>query len=127
MIITDFLPDEYLLRLHNTCQCFVMPSSGESWCRPAIHALAVGNPVITNMFTGTSEFVNNTNGWLVRGDEAPIQITDPPIPEVFNAHNTWYEVDVLDLQKAMRRAFELYQGDKPALSRRCLAIPDRRQ
>ena len=39
LIITDFLSQEDLYRLHSGCDCFVMPSYGEAWCIPAFDAM----------------------------------------------------------------------------------------
>ena len=106
-IIAMYLSDEDMMKLHSACDCFVMPSSGESTCIPALEAMGMGNPVITNKNTGTSEFIDESNGWLVNSREVPIIIDNPPIPEVYNAHHTWNDIDVIDLQKAMRSAFNL--------------------
>lgn len=32
IIITDFLRQDDVFRLHNSCDCFVQPSHGEAWC-----------------------------------------------------------------------------------------------
>ena len=69
-----------LYQLHNSCDCFVMPSSGEACCIPALEAMGFSNPVITNRNTGTTQYVNNKNGWLVDSHEVPLVISDTPIP-----------------------------------------------
>ncbi len=99
-----------LYQLHNSCDCFVMPSSGEACCIPALEAMGFSNPVITNRNTGTTQYVNNKNGWLVDSHEVPLVISDPPIPEVHDGYNSWYEIDIIDLQTKMREAYECKDG-----------------
>ena len=36
IIITEYISDEEILRLHTVGDCFIMPSRGEAFCRPAI-------------------------------------------------------------------------------------------
>ncbi len=103
--ITTRVDEKHICSLHKKCHCFVMPSSGEACCTPALDAMGFCNPCIVNKNTGMSQFVNDGNGWLVDSHETPLFIKDPPIHEVYDGHNTWYEIDILDLQRKMRLAF----------------------
>jgi glycosyltransferase involved in cell wall biosynthesis len=76
-LLTEYVPEAALYGLHQVCDCFVMPSRGEAFCRPAIDAMGFGNtPIVTNG-TGMTSFIN-----------------------------TWSEIDILHLQRAMRTAYE---------------------
>ena len=45
-VITDRLSYNDIIGLHKECDCFVMPSSGESLCRPLMESVLVGNTAI---------------------------------------------------------------------------------
>jgi len=105
-VITDYLPEEMLLGLHSSADCFIMPSHGEAWCIPAMDALGFGKTPIVCSHTGTEEFINDQNGWVVPSHEAPVLAADPPIPFLYTAKETWRNINILELRKAMREAFE---------------------
>ena len=46
LLITNRISEEEMCQLHTACDCFVMPSRGEAFCRPAVDALGFGNRVI---------------------------------------------------------------------------------
>jgi glycosyltransferase involved in cell wall biosynthesis len=50
--ITGFFNEEQMLSLHKYCDCFILPSFGESWSYPMVDALAFGKPVITSRLSG---------------------------------------------------------------------------
>jgi len=104
IIITDYLQEEDLMRLHSACSCFIMPSHGEAWCLPAMDALGMGKtPIITNN-TGMCEFINDDNGWTVKSHSAPVFSPDP-FAFPYTARETWENIDYLALQQAMREVF----------------------
>jgi glycosyltransferase involved in cell wall biosynthesis len=104
-LITGFIPDNDLNNLHHRCNCFVMPSYGESICRPALDALGFGNTPIVTDNTGMIEFINNTNGWVVPSYRTPVNATQKPLPYLYTAREAWYSIDILELRKAMREAY----------------------
>jgi glycosyltransferase involved in cell wall biosynthesis len=101
------LTDSDLLKLHNTCNCFVLPSSGEAFARPAFDALALGKTPIVNKNSGMATFVTPNNGFLVESRETPIYINDPPFMNFYTGAESWYEINIIDLQKKMRAAYNL--------------------
>lgn len=105
VIIVERLSELDMCRLHNTCDCFVMPSRGESLCMPAMDALGFGKtPIVTNN-TGMTTFVNNDNGWLINSIKSPVFVSDPPFPDLYTSRETWFEPDILSLRKCMREAY----------------------
>ena len=109
-IIVGRPTEEEICQLHQTCSCFVMPSSGESFCLPVMDAMGFGNPVICNSSSGLGTTIKTNDLFKVRSYEVPIIIDDPPLPELYNAYNMWYDISVLDLQKTMRRAFDQFKS-----------------
>jgi len=106
MLITDYLPDDMLYGLHAACDCLVMPSRGEAWCRPAIDALGFGKTPIVTDGTGMNEFVNNDNGWLVSSTESPVLCLERRVEYLNKARETWNNIEIIALRKAMREAYE---------------------
>jgi hypothetical protein len=106
IILTDFMKEEDLYKLHVSGDCFVSASHGEAWCRPAIDAMGFGNTPIVTGNTGMEEFINNETGWVVPAHEAPVLCDDPPIANLYTAKETWQNIDITELRKAMREAYE---------------------
>ena len=105
IIITDFLSEEKVCNLHASCDCFVMPSHGEAWCRPAIDAMGFGNTPIVTEGTGMSEFIDESTGWVIPATENPVICLEPPITYLYTAHETWLNPNINRLRKAMREAY----------------------
>lgn len=105
ILITDYMSEEELLGLHNSCNCFVMPSHGEAWCRPALDAMGFGNTPIVTDNTGMIEFINNSTGWLIKSVEAPVLCMERPLPYLYRGRETWRNINILQLRQAMREAY----------------------
>lgn len=82
--------------------CFVMPSRGEAYCIPAVEAMSLGIPAIYTEGTGMDHLV----GWPVRSYEAPCFGATESLPCLDTAASTWREIDLLDLCKTMRMAYD---------------------
>lgn len=105
VLITSYLPEEQLMSLHAACDCFVMPSQGESWCIPAFDAMAMGNPVIATKDIGAADFAEE-NGWAVKSYEQPTTTKEAPLSDIYTARETWRQIDVMELRRSMREAYE---------------------
>ena len=106
LIITGRLSDDEMCQLHNSCDCFVMPSRGEALCRPAVDALGFGKTPIVTDNTGMVDFISDTVGWVVPSIETPIDTHTCPLPYLYTGRETWYDIDILALGGAMRQAYE---------------------
>ena len=105
ILILDDLSDEDMCKLHCTCDCFVMPSRGESYNMPAIDAMGFGKtPIVTNR-TGMTEFIDEDTGYLINSYDVPVLTTSPPMPNIYSAYEVWKEIDVVDLRKRLREAY----------------------
>jgi len=104
-IVNSVLSDVDLCKLHLECDCFISTSYGEAWCRPALDAMGFGRTPIVTDNTGMTEFVNNENGWVIPSREEPCLSSAKPLPYLYTSRETWFNIDVLALQKAMREAY----------------------
>jgi hypothetical protein len=96
-----------LARYYKTADCFVFPTKGESWGLPAMESMAVGVPVITTNWGGTTEFVSKDNGWLI-DVESMEEPNDAMFfkPDMFDKGNEWAVPSKKHLRELMRYAFE---------------------
>jgi len=106
IIITESLTHEEMMRLHTLCDCFVLPSSGESFSRPSFDALVLGKTPIINKNSGMSDFVTEQNGYLIESHKTPVYVDDPPFAQLYTSRETWFAPSILSLQKHMRTAYE---------------------
>jgi glycosyltransferase involved in cell wall biosynthesis len=105
IILTDYVSDDDICSLHQMCDCFVLPSCGEGWCMPALDSLGFSNPVICGAFAGM-DYVNDNNGWLVNSYKTPVVNGSAPLTDLYTGHECHEEIDIIDLQKQMRLAYE---------------------
>lgn len=108
IIITFPVSDEEIMKLHNSCDCFVLSSFGEAWCIPAFEAQAIGNPVISNDLQGPREYIFNKrpNGFLVKNKLDGVIGADKMFEDFGNAREKWFSVDIEDLRLKMRHVYE---------------------
>jgi len=69
VLFGDVMPDAMLPRLYNSADCFVLISRGEGWGLPGCEAGACEIPVISSNYSGHTEFLNDSNSYLVDVDK----------------------------------------------------------
>ena len=99
-ISTNNIPQNQMAQLYQMADVFVSPTMAESFNLPCIESMTCGVPVITTSFGGQTDFVNETNGWIVDGEF--IQSPELPIYEEVK----WLQPSIESLRKAMRNAYE---------------------
>jgi hypothetical protein len=82
-----------------------MPSRGEAFCIPAFDAVMFGKYPIVNRNSSMIEYVREFTGIGVDSHMAPAIASDRPLPFLYTGRDTWYQIDIMDLQRAMRYAF----------------------
>lgn len=112
LIITNKLAFTDLVRLHKRCDCLVMPSRGESTCRPVIEALAMGNKAIVTGHTGMSDAAYGLAD-IVSSTPTPAYAFRPPTPYLYTSNEVWQEINIIELQKSMRAAFNTGKAKNP--------------
>lgn len=100
-MFTENLPFELLPLIYQMGHVFVSPNMGESFGLPCLEAMACGLPVITTDFGGQTDFVNDTNGWLLK---------EGTLFEVKHDINyegvKWNKPSIPELRKLLRRVYE---------------------
>lgn len=118
IIITERLSNQDLIGLHNACDCFVMPSKGEAFCRPAAEALVLGKtPIVTNN-TGMVDYINNENGFIVKSHRIPVVINNRPLShdfDLYNAHEYWNQIDLYGLINQMQEVYSMHKNNRQKL------------
>jgi glycosyltransferase involved in cell wall biosynthesis len=117
ILVTEKLSYKDLIGLHNSCDCLVMPSYGEAFCRPAAEALCLGKMPIVTDNTGMVDFINNDNGFVVQSSKVPVVVSKRTLSEdfdIYNAQEYWYKVQIYDLIDKMRTAYSLYKDNRKA-------------
>ena len=79
---------------------------GEAFCRPAVDAMCFGNTPIVTDNTGMADYISKNTGWIVPSYETPVVTDDAPLPFIYSAKETWFEIDILKLRSCMREAYE---------------------
>ena len=114
IILTGYIPEEELMRLHVACDCFVMPSYGEAWCIPAFDAMGFGNTPICTDVGGMSDFLSSFVGDLLVGGSLEVVCgMNDTFPKLCTGREYWHAIDVVDLRYKMRCMYE--NGDKEGL------------
>lgn len=111
IIITQWLNEEKMMRLHKTGDCFVMPSYGEAWGMPGFDAMAMGNAVILTDEGGPAEYVEHMKtGVLIPSRQEPVFIRpdEAPVPNLWTSDENWSAPDIRTLRNQMR---EVYQDE----------------
>ena len=108
IIITVNVSREDLLRLHRTCDCFVLPSYGEAWGVPAWEAMAMGNLVIASATGAMLDYIDSErNGFLVGGTMEPVFGQHETFEEFGTSRELWFNISVLQLMRTMRRVYAM--------------------
>ena len=63
-LITNMLSNNDIIRLHQSCDCFVSAHRGEGWGMPQMEALALGKPVISTGYGGIHDWLTNKEAFL---------------------------------------------------------------
>jgi glycosyltransferase involved in cell wall biosynthesis len=118
-IITDNLSYKDIIGLHNACDCFVAPSYGEAFCRPAAEALVLGKTPIVNQNTGMKDYINDSNGFLVKSHKVPVIVNDRPLSknfDIYNASEYWYKPDIYDMIDKLRLVYNMNKNKDKELT-----------
>jgi glycosyltransferase involved in cell wall biosynthesis len=115
MILTGRMSWEELASLHNESDVFVQTSHGEAWSQPAQDALAYGKPIVVPSHTGYYEYGYDSELKIKCHEDICFGSLDTNF-ELYNSNCTWWNVDILDLQKKLRKVYnEIEHYTKPEL------------
>jgi glycosyltransferase involved in cell wall biosynthesis len=92
----NFYDYKDLVKLYNSGNVFVSPTRAEAYNLGCIEACACGLPVITTNFGGQTDFINESNGWIIPG------ILEEVKHELLYEGIKWLTPNVEQLRKVMR-------------------------
>lgn len=111
LIITGVIGEKQLKSLYTLANAFVLPTRGEGVGLPFIESLSSGIPVIATGWGGQMDFLHENNSFIVdyhlctpSTKSNPLGTVSPDIYE--DDRQQWAEVDLVDLKKQMRNAYE---------------------
>lgn len=99
-IIDQLLDYKELVKLYNKANVFVSPTRAEAFNIPCLEAMACGLPVITTNFGGQTDFVNDSNGWLINGELTEVKW------DLMYEGIKWLTPDLNQLKKNLREIYE---------------------
>eukprot|EP00040_Diaphanoeca_grandis_P025030 m.138235 g.138235 ORF g.138235 m.138235 type:complete len:538 (+) comp29979_c0_seq2:51-1664(+) len=100
-LIDTHVPEEELVVLYKSVDCFVLPSRGEGWGRPHVEAMAMGLPVIATNWSGPTAFLNEDNGYPLHIDGLAT-VTEGP----YRKHHMWAVPSLEHLKSLMKEVVE---------------------
>ena len=110
VIIVDRLSEDELNGLHQSCNCFIMPSSGEGWVIPAMDAAGFGNWVIMTE-TGCSDYAADI---LIESDIENVCSSYHPCKDLMTGHEKWLVPKLNSLMSSMRLVYNKHLSrEKP--------------
>lgn len=121
ILITNKISYKDIIGLHNACDCFVAPSYGEAFCRPAAEALVLGKTPIVNKNTGMKDYINDDNGFLVKSHKTPVILEQRTLStdfDIYNADEYWYKIDIYDLIEKMKLVYNLHKQNDIELTKK---------
>jgi len=115
IVITDYLNREDILKLHETCHCYINASRGEAWEYSCFDAAAMGNNVICSANIGSSQYLDNYDhtNYVSGNFESVYGAIDAAVPDVFSGRETWFDVSVSSLRNAMRSVYNQHKNSLP--------------
>jgi glycosyltransferase involved in cell wall biosynthesis len=107
LVVSDYLDEKSLFKLHNTCDCFVNTSFGEAWMYPACDAMGMGNKVISGNYGGPRDFLSEyTGAILVDGEYVSVIGMNDTFQNYNTGRERWYNTSVEQIRRAMRHCYK---------------------
>ena len=111
LAISGTLRHQDYLSVMNQCHCMVVPSHGEACCIPVLEAQALGLKVLYTGSTGMDDYVEQSINQQIESVDAECYGANDSLEEIYSSYETWKNININALRKAMRRTYEQYQKD----------------
>jgi len=98
--------------LYRAADCYVTATRGEGLALPIIESLACGIPVIATNWSAYTDFINDSNGWLVPCKVGVIDDTEYIRKCLIALNHSWAYPDMTSLKSFMRYAYEFPEACK---------------
>lgn len=108
----ELLDRDQMYRCHKTFDCFVSAHRGEGWGIPQMEAMLMEKPMISTNCGGIHEYMtDNVDALLVSNSLIPIR-GNTRNQQWYREDQQWADIDMDDLRKRMRWAFNLQKHSK---------------
>lgn len=103
VLITNYLSDDEINRLHATGNCCVFAERGAAWNLVAFDAMGFGNDVIASNWGGQTEFMDGSNRlFLIDGKMIPVEkMQNCPYKGVYHCSSEWFDPYLDELAHTM--------------------------
>lgn len=108
VVIAGIMPENDYISVLSQIDCFVMPSRGEACCIPSLEAMTLGIPSIWTSGIGMDHAV----GMKVKSRDMPCFGAIETLDGLDTANETWKEIDILELSKAMRSMYNILNNEE---------------
>jgi glycosyltransferase involved in cell wall biosynthesis len=117
IIITENISYKDKIGLHNTCDCFIAPSYGESFCKSVAEAVVLGKTPIFNNNTAMREYVDESSGFPLKSHKIPVLVDNVDIKDfdTLTANEYWYRIDIYDLIEKMQEVYKMHKSKNDKL------------
>jgi len=116
IVFTNYMPYDDLQGLYNSCDCFCIPSHGESWSIPAAEAICHNNPVICTDAVGCSSYIKDA-AYILESEPEYMCFDESLRNPLLIGDELWSSINVTKLRNIMRQVYEdreLFQKKKEA-------------
>lgn len=107
VVITDAFTEENLIDLYQSCDVYISMDRACGWGMPIMEMMALGKPAIGLNWGGSTEFMNETNSFLIETEKKLVPVDDKlqkARPEHYLNHQ-WADVKVEKVRQMMREAY----------------------
>ncbi len=127
LVLTDYVPDNDLVGLYNTCTLFVFPSLHEGFGLPALEAMACGAPAIGSNTTSIPEVIGYMDALFDPTNPREIAerisatLTDDGLRNFLREHGL-RQAKKFSWQASARRVLDTFENIVPATGSDCSAF-----
>lgn len=111
-VIIGYYEQEYMMRLHNQCDCYVNVCRCESFGASAIESALFGNLTIVNEGIGANTYINQTNGLEIESFLTNVYSKDYYMENTYTIYEQWRDPYLDSIREQMRLAYETTQDIK---------------
>jgi glycosyltransferase involved in cell wall biosynthesis len=104
MLVPGVLTDPQMADLMRSADCMVTTTKAEGFGLPQAEGMACGVPSVAPAGSAFLDYIDDTNGYPVQTHEEPVHGVSHS-PWYFASQN-WHRIDVMDLRRQMREAYE---------------------
>lgn len=114
IVIGQYYSDEDILRLHQSCDCFVSSTYGEAFLIDAFVATLYNNYPIVTYCGGMKDYIiDNITGKLISAQNDSIIGLHDMFDGIGTGREWWWNINSFQLQKAMRLAYHRTKSQFP--------------